>query len=915
MSEWLPFLIVGLVAGSIYGLAASGLVLTYKTSGILNLAHGALAAIAVYVFYALWIQHGLPWQVGVLVSVLVVGPLMGLAMELLARRLANVSSVWQVTATVGIMLIVQGAAIQWWGANFRSFPDFLPTTTFKVSGASISYSQVITFGVAVVCVTGLSLLLQYTRLGLLTRAVVDSPELLDSVGINPVRVRRWAWIIGATFASLSGVLLASVVSLDATILTFLVIQSFGAAALGRFTNLPLTFVGGLLIGILESLATKAFATVPSLAGLAPSVPFLVLFVLLIALPRSRQSALRLVRQKANVQWRAPLRLRLSGAVVVTALMALIPVIFPGRILAWTTAVSFVVIFLALGLLIKTSGQVSLCHLGFAGIGAAAFAHLTSGVGMPWLLALVCAGLFVVPFGAIIALPAARVSGVFLALATIGYGVILQQVVFRQDWLFGTKSEGLTVPRPSLGSLDLASDKGYFYVVLAVVIVVTGLLLLLTQTRLGRLLRGLSDSPLALVTHGLNVNTLRILVFCISAFFAGVGGSLFAANITNLTDVSFAPALSLTLVAIFATQPGGMPWSALVASIGYQIIPTYIEGSSNYLTMLFGIVALLHGVAGSPVHLSPAAQRWIEARMKRKAPNVESNLPDSLREIEKIAAVGDARPTGEGLRISNLKVAYGGNVAVSDFSLEAPMGRVTALIGPNGAGKTTVFNACSGLLQPAAGEIELHGVNISKTDAATRARRGLGRTFQTIELCDSLSVRENLWLGCEAALAGGNPVRHLLSKRAEMKRLAAAAVDAARLCGIEDLLDVQAGLLSTGQRRLVELARSIAGDFDVLLLDEPSSGLDRVESERFGRIVRSLVDERGPAVLMVEHDMSLVMGISDYIYVLDFGTLLFEGTSAQVASSEVVQAAYLGGGDIDEDLLAAAESQEASANNA
>jgi ABC-type branched-subunit amino acid transport system ATPase component len=191
-------------------------------------------------------------------------------------------------------------------------------------------------------------------------------------------------------------------------------------------------------------------------------------------------------------------------------------------------------------------------------------------------------------------------------------------------------------------------------------------------------------------------------------------------------------------------------------------------------------------------------------------------------------------------------------------------------------------------------IELHGHNVSALDPAARARLGLGRTFQKIQLFDSLSVRENIQLGREATIAGANPIRHLRTTPGQRAELDAAVAEAARTCGITDLLDLQAGILPTGQRRLVEFARCLAGDFDVLLLDEPSSGLDRVESEIFGRIVRSAVDSRHVAVLIVEHDMTLVMGICDNIYVLDFGVVLFEGEPKEVAASQLVRDAYLGG---------------------
>jgi ABC-type branched-subunit amino acid transport system ATPase component len=222
-----------------------------------------------------------------------------------------------------------------------------------------------------------------------------------------------------------------------------------------------------------------------------------------------------------------------------------------------------------------------------------------------------------------------------------------------------------------------------------------------------------------------------------------------------------------------------------------------------------------------------------------------------------------------------------------------MGEITGLIGPNGAGKTTTFNACSGLNRPSDGVIRLHGNDVSRLSAGARARRGLGRTFQQVEICDALTVRENVALGREAGLAGSVPTRHLVASRRDRRVTREATRQALELCGLTEKADARAGDLSTGERRLVELARCLAGPFDVLLLDEPSSGLDRAETDRFAELLQSIVATRGCAVLLVEHDVSLVMRVCSRLYVLDFGELLFEGTPAQTAASERVQAAYLG----------------------
>jgi ABC-type branched-subunit amino acid transport system ATPase component len=250
-------------------------------------------------------------------------------------------------------------------------------------------------------------------------------------------------------------------------------------------------------------------------------------------------------------------------------------------------------------------------------------------------------------------------------------------------------------------------------------------------------------------------------------------------------------------------------------------------------------------------------------------------------------------TGPGLAVEGLTVRYGGAVAVDGLTLAAPLGRLTGLIGPNGAGKTTTFNACSGLLRPAEGRVSLFGEDVTGVPAPARARRGLGRTFQRMELFDSLTVRQNVRLGREAAMAGRNPIRQLVSRADERETIASAVTEALSLCGLEAMAGRQAGSLSTGQRRLVELARALAGDFRFLLLDEPSSGLDRGETAVFGQILRQVVDGRGTGILLVEHDMDLVMRVCDHIFVLDFGQLLFEGTPDAVRDSDVVRAAYLG----------------------
>lgn len=246
----------------------------------------------------------------------------------------------------------------------------------------------------------------------------------------------------------------------------------------------------------------------------------------------------------------------------------------------------------------------------------------------------------------------------------------------------------------------------------------------------------------------------------------------------------------------------------------------------------------------------------------------------------------------GLQIEHLTVRFGGLLAVDSLTLTAPAGVITGLIGPNGAGKTTTFNACTGLVAPNSGAVHLFGHDISRRPPAGRAQAGLGRTFQRLELFDSMTVKENVAMGPEAAFAGRHLWTHLWSGRTQRNEIGELTANALTECGLTGVADRRVRDLSTGQRRLVELARALASPFRFLLLDEPSSGLDKSETERFSEIISATVAS-GIGILLVEHDMALVRSVCERVYVLDFGKLIFDGSMAEAQRSEVVRAAYLG----------------------
>jgi branched-subunit amino acid ABC-type transport system permease component len=496
-----PFVISGLVVGAIYGMSAVGLVLTYKASGIFNFAQGAVATVSAYTFYELHVLHGVNWPVAAAVAVLGVGLVLGLLFERLGRALSGASLAVQVTSTVGVLLIVQAAIVLIYGTTeTRIVPVFLASGQFEIAGTFVQYADLVTFVVAVVATIVLYALFRFARLGRSMRALVDDSELLALTGTNISAVRRWAWLIGITFAGASGVLFCTVQPLDPTLLTLLVVQAFGAAAIGAFRNLPVTFLGGLFIGVFSSLCTKWFTT-GILQGLPSACPFVVLFVVLLVFPRRFLAGRARIVPRARDGWQAPPRVQGGIGIAAIVFFAVVPTFAGIHINDWTIGLANLVVFLSLGLLVRESGQLSLGHVGFMAIGVTTFAHLAD-KGVPWIVALLAAMLIAVPIGALLAIPAIRLTGLYLALATLGFGILLQYMLYTQDFMFGFSGAGLEVPRPHW--LGMGDDKHFYYLVLVLAVVFALVVMALVRGRLGRLLRGVADSPTALSTSGTSV---------------------------------------------------------------------------------------------------------------------------------------------------------------------------------------------------------------------------------------------------------------------------------------------------------------------------------------------------------------------------------------------------------------------------
>ncbi|MEV6056677.1 ABC transporter permease [Streptomyces sp. NPDC052107] len=643
MSAWLPFIVIGVTTGSVYGLAAMGLTLTYKTSGIFNFAHGSIAALAAYAYYELRVVRGLPWPVALALAVVVVPPCIALVMERLTRNLAGATPTTKIVATVGLQLAITMALVAHYGGAGIDFPAFLPTDTVELIGVKVGIDQLISAIVAALGALGFFVFFRVSSMGVKMRAVVDDPALLELAGTSAFAVRSRAWLIGCWFAAVSGVLLAPQIGLDALLLTMLVVQAYGAAAVGLFSSLPLTYAGGLLVGVLAAVATKAVSGSEVLSGLPPALPFLVLFAALLLAGRGR---LVEAGGHRSVPPSRPLVSRAAGrasAVAAVLVAGVVPFVVGPKLPVYSSALVFVLVFSSLHLLVRTSGQVSLAHAALVAVGSSTFSHLAVGAGLPWLVAVLLAGVVAVPVGVLVAIPAIRLSGLYLALATLGLGILLERVVYNSVWMFGATST-LPATRPALFEADTA----FYYVLLCFAVAASLLIVLIGRSRLGRLLRAMSDAPTTLSTLGLGVNVTRVTIFAISAFIAGVAGALYAALGQSATGVPFVSYASLTWLALLVLCSGLRGAAPVAAAAQLAIVPAYVTNATvvAWLPVAFGVGALL-------VALREAGAAG------RRGGGAGVTEPTASRAAERLGAPG---PAAQRLRLATVRTVRRGEAA-------------------------------------------------------------------------------------------------------------------------------------------------------------------------------------------------------------------------------------------------------------
>jgi branched-chain amino acid transport system permease protein len=524
MNEFLSFTFAGLFTGAAYAIAASGLVLTYTTTRVFNLAHGAIGMVMAFLYWQLTVQEHMNRLGAALLVILVVAPILGMVLErVMMRGLGDAPIGVSLVVTIGLLVLMIGVAQQIWPADKNRAPvaTFWGLKAITIGSFRLSYHYILTMVLSVVVAAVLYVLLNRTRLGTAMRAAVDNKELLQLFGGNSERVSQFSWAVGASLASLAGVLLVSYVGLDYYQLTFLVINAFAAAMLGRLQSLPLTFIGAIVLGLGQAYVVGYLPTSNLLNGLQDAMPAFLLFAIVVFMPQVR---LRVGQIKGILAAPVPSKSRAAGVgvalVLATAIIA--PTLSDTNVLRAGTWMAFSLVMLSLVLVAGYGGYVSLAQVAFMGIGCAVVSKLNT----TSPLAVVAAVLIAAAVGALVALPVLRLTGLYLALATLAFAFIMDKVVFQANFMFGFNGS-INAKRMALFGMHFRTASSYFVLMtIAFVLVAIGILAL-RRGPVGRLLIAMRDSPAACGTLGLNQRWFRVALFAASAGIAGLGGALLA----------------------------------------------------------------------------------------------------------------------------------------------------------------------------------------------------------------------------------------------------------------------------------------------------------------------------------------------------------------------------------------------------
>ncbi|MGV9454299.1 branched-chain amino acid ABC transporter permease/ATP-binding protein [Streptomyces sp. NPDC003635] len=885
--------LAGLSVGSAAALTGIGLVVTYRATGVLNFAHGAIAMVCAYVLRQCVVEWGWPLWAGAALTLLVVAPAIGLALERFVFRPLSVlggDPAQTLVASIGVFVLLVGGAALVWGQGARDdAPELLVSAD--------PWGQL---AVVVVLAVAVGSVIRWTVFGRELRAVVDDRGLAVLGGIDADRVAAAGWAFGSFTAGLTGVLLAPYVRLDPYGLPLLVMEVVAVAVAARMRSLPVAVLTALGIGVAQSQLTRLHPSgwgEPLLQAVGANLFVVALLIAALALPRvGTRDALP---RTATARVPTP-----PGAWIVAVVLFLLPLGFAGSDLHTSVQVpALAVVLLSLVVVTGRGGQISLGQAAYAGLGALFTALLAAGrfpglPRLPELAALVVAVILVAPLGLLTGWPAINRRGLALALATFAVGVGVSRFVFAQPYA----TAGLTLGRPA----GFEGDRAFYLLELALL----GAALWATRTlrggRTGRALAAMRDHEEGASASGVRVPALKLLAFVAGAALAALGGGMLGMGLRAFDPAAYDPVRGLLWFAAVVVLGADSTLGALAAAA--LLVGLDAGARGGMAAALIGVLAVLVGrFPGGPYEALRKAAEGLRlrggARLTERGEAVRARLrprpAPGARPREQVKPTGPTAAAADGgrprqgppepnpessaggagrtprtpdpaegrvptLQTRTLQASYGGFTALDGVDLQVHPSRITAVVGPNGAGKSTLFHCLAGTLHPTRGQVLYGDRDITRLPAHTRTRLGIARTFQQLAVFPTLTVAENVRVGAEQG--------HIADPTAVERAL--------RLLALDDVRDAPAANLPTGTLRRVELARALAGGPRVLLLDEPAAGLDTTEVTALARVLKALAAD-GTALLVVEHDLDLVADLADVVHVMTAGRIVASGPPAHV----------------------------------
>lgn len=915
----LSVLTLGVIVGMTYGLLAAGLVIVYRTSRVINFAHGEIGAFAAAIFGLVVVRWHVPYWLA-LPAALALGAAVGALTEVVVvRRLRDAPRLMSIVATLGVgqFLVLFGFAINTQAGAGNVFPQPPGLPDFTLGGLRVSPAFSGMLMLSPFLMVALAYFLKRSWFGIAIRGASANAEAARLAGIFSSRMSSLSWALAGVLAAFTAILILPTRGFTSGEFfgPSLLLMALAAAVLARMTSIPVAVVSGIGLGVIEQLISWNYRTGGRFE--------LVLFVLiLIALLVQRQ---RGGREEEKGSWAAVQAIRplpeelqclwlLRNLARILAGIALgIAVLLPlwishSAATSLTVIFAFAIVALSIGVVTGLGGQLTLGQFAFAGIGAAVSYHVSAYTG--WFpLAFLYAGVVAALIALLVGLPALRIRGLMITVTTLAFALATPVALLGHPSLLGA---GVFPGRPIVLGHPLHTGKEYYFVGLLTLLIVLVLIRNVRKSGFGRLLVAVRDNEDNARAFTVSSTTVKMQGLMFAGFIAGVGGAMYGHAFSLINESTFPVTMSVDVAKIAVIGGISMIAGPLIGALFVSGIPTFVPlGTLGLLSTSLGqllvIMYLPRGLVQVVVPLRDRLARFVGKRAgidvdaayaRRDGQASETQLPPQPRNTHWRQAPTEAgRLNGRRpetlLAVHDLRKSFGGVRAVNGVSFNVRRGETLGLIGPNGAGKTTTFELIGGFTRPDHGTVIFGGRDVTWLSPEARGRLGLIRSFQDAALFPTMTVEEAVMLACERAAP-----THFFSSVAGIRfgesRKRGHTRSVIELMGLERYQTTQIMQLSTGTRRITELACLVALEAPLLLLDEPTSGIAQRETEALGTLLRDLKREFDMTLVIIEHDIPVIMSLSDRIIAMADGQVLTTGKPEQVRHDPRVVEAYLGG---------------------